>query len=104
MQAITVELRSTVSDIDEFYGVKDDTSLLRLYVEHSGDVRLLYCIKWLSDDSQAHKEYVNTGEFESKHDIKWYCIQRVQKVPTNFTENTVKLTKKTRSFQLFESR
>jgi hypothetical protein len=39
-------------------GVKDVTSLLDLSVEHSGEVRLLYYIKWLSDDSPEHKEYV----------------------------------------------
>jgi len=66
LQAIIVELRGTVSDIGGFYGVKDGTSLHELYVEHSGDVRLLYYIKWLSDDSLAHEEYVNSGEFESK--------------------------------------
>jgi len=70
LQAISVELRGTVSDMDGFYGAKDGTSLLELSVEHSGDVRLLYCIKWFSDDSLAHEEYVNTGEFESKHLIQ----------------------------------
>jgi hypothetical protein len=67
LQAITVELRGTVSDIDGFYGVKDGTSLLELSVEHSGEVRLLYYIKWLSDVSLAHEEYVDTYEFGSKH-------------------------------------
>jgi hypothetical protein len=77
LQAVTVELRGAVSDIDGFYGVKDGTSLLELSVEHSGEVRLHYYIKWLSNDSLAHEEHVNTDEFENKHLIQNVTVYSV---------------------------